>query len=229
MKFKKIFICLSLGCLSLQTYAQSTETKSDTTTKVDNSKKLNVSFKMYSELSLGSLQLKNSLVNSGLDLSGNILFLTNKPKKHVVQFGVGFDYQFYALNTNNLLYANKDSLWYNNTGSQLKSNSLNLYYLTLPIIYRNRVSPKFRFEVGLMNKFLFLQENLYRQNTPYNTVMTENMYQNTKFNKYQADVFVRVHLYKILFIEARQSLTQVSGYSNFNSRPYSFSVGLKFL
>ncbi len=227
MKFKKVFICLSLGCLSLQTYAQSTETKSDTTTKADNSKKMNVSFSITPEVSLGSINLKNSLANSGLDFNISYLFHTTKEKKQFMQYGIGFDSQFYTLNSNNLLYANKDSLWFNNTGAQLKSNSLNLFYITVPIIYRNTTMKHIAFEIGMSNKFLVLQENLYRQNTPYTTVMTENMYQNTKFNKYQADVFVRVQLYKMLFIEARQSLTQVSGYSNFSGRPNSISVGIK--
>ena len=229
MKFKKIFICLSLGCLSLQTYAQSIETKSDTTlTSIkDTLKKKNVTFKRHSLISVGIINTNNSFINNGIDFSYNILFHSNKIKKQYVEFGIGYDFQFYKLNTNNLLYANNDSLWFNNTGVQLKSNSLNLFYITVPIIYRNTTMKHIAFEIGMSNKFLVLQENLYRQNTPYTTVMTENMYQNTKFNKYQADVFVRVQLYKMLFIEARQSLTQVSGYSNFSGRPNSISVGIK--
>jgi len=227
MKIKKIFICLSLGCLSLHPYAQSTVTKSDTTltSTKDTLYKRNVTFKKQSLISVGIINTKNSFINNGIDLNYNILFHSNKSKKQYVQFGIGYDFQFYKLNTNNLLYANNDSLWFNNTGAQLKSNSLNLSYISIPIVYKNRMLTNLTFEIGLNSKFLFFQENLYRQNTPYTTVKSENVYQNSKFSSYQADVFVRVNIYNDLFVEARQSLTPVSGYSNFNTRPFSFLVG----
>jgi len=227
MKFKKIFIYLLFGCLSFQTYAQATDVNKDTTALNDTLKKMNVRFRSHSLLSVGIINSKNSIVDNGISIGYSVLYHSTKQKKQYLQFGIGYDYQHYALNTDNVLYAGKDSLWYNNSGLKLKSNSLNLYYISLPIVYKNRMLSNITFEAGLNNKILVYQENLYRQNTPYSSIKTENFYQNSKFNKYQADVFIRVQFNKTIFVEAKQSLTPVSGYSNFNARPFSLSVGIK--
>ncbi len=227
MNVRKLVIYVSLLFLSQNSLAQTVESDKDTTKKGKVSQ-VNISFAMTADFAVGYTHLNNSFVDNGTDLSGNLIFKSTKEKKQYLKFGIGWDYQFLTINSNKLLFANKDSIWMKDSNTQLKTNSLNLFYLNLPIIYRNDIVPNLSFEVGMNNKFLLVQENLFRQNTPYTTVMTENFYQNTKFNKYQADIFLRVKLYKNIFVEAKQSLTKIADYSNFNSRPYSISVGIRF-
>lgn len=225
MNFKKAFLSFSVCCVCFISKGISQETKTDNL-KDTTTKKTTVSLSVSPQFSVGYLNLNNSIVNNGLDIDFNLLFNSTKEKKQQFKIGFGYNYQYLTINSDKLLFANKDSLWFKNTGANLKTNRLALFYFTVPLIYSNQLSSNFKFQVGVNNKFLFLHENYIEENLPYSTRTTEKMYQNTNFNSYQAEAFVRVGIYKSLYVEFKQSITKVSNYSNFSNRPYSFSLGI---
>ena len=226
MKIKQVVLALLFCSPIVAGFSQEHDTIAQVASDTSKAKTTTVSFSFSPGFSLGSVNIKNKFVNGGLDFTSKLMCNVIEKKIHSFKIGIGINYQYLSVDNDNFVYANKDSVWFKNSGIQMKSNSLNLYYLTIPILYSNSSIKNLPFEIGLNNKFLMFSENLYREQLPYTTRMTENIYKNSLFKTYQSEIFIRIGIYKLLYLEAKQSLTPISGYGNFNARPFSISLGI---